>query len=808
MPSSQDSPEPAKIGICLSGGGIRSAAFSLGAIQALQLHLGLLKGPRSATYLSAVSGGSYTAAAFALVAGGPLDTPSIGYSRQRYHQRTGTDEYSPDGHPLPNYWDEASSVRRRFPWLMRRYVKKRKSQLEKPVERQRKEGWVTIQPTDPLMPGSAESDFIRRHARYMMEPSSFSTIISFLTLIVVNIIFVISLVAWWGLAFGTLNRFVGIQSFDLTKGTFHADPNSNVITVAQFAGLGLIYVFVFTVMDRREKRRKWSQNLTDFDVGMSELLGLALVFWFLFVLGQFVPQLLYELTKGDAGEFSLQKLSSGLAAGIGAIGILGPSLIGVARARVVSLPKSLTKGSTRLMAAGKTLLYRVLQLLVALILPSLLLLAFFGSWLFAATTESATDPVLVAGALLFYYAMYLPIGGWQNVVSLFGPYRSKLSQAFDVVRQVRGDDIRARQRLITPTLSKLRCVADIPELLICASANLSELGTAAAGAYARSIVFSPRSITIPGEDGASLDTAGVETLLSQTNPVLTRSGFDGSVLSCVAMTGAAISPTMGKFTRTWLRGLMGFLNLRLGIWMPNPASEQVRSAVNSPQERGAKKFGRATKLRLFVREMRGKHYLNARFIYVSDGGHYENLGLVELIRRRCTEVWCIDASGDPPGTAVSLAESLTIITSELGLDVDVDLSSFEVDTDASELNFPVIRRVWNQGSIRAQFGSGSYVCKVHIVKLGMDSETSSRIGALRRRYRKFPYDSTLNQLYTAERFDLYRDLGFDSTRRAISASEQGSCAKLRDIPSVEAPLESNNNRCFANFGKRLRSLFK
>lgn len=53
-----------KIGICCSGGGIRSAAFNLGALQALQSE-GVLK---KSSYLSAVSGGSYIAAAFSMVA--------------------------------------------------------------------------------------------------------------------------------------------------------------------------------------------------------------------------------------------------------------------------------------------------------------------------------------------------------------------------------------------------------------------------------------------------------------------------------------------------------------------------------------------------------------------------------------------------------------------------------------------------------------------------------------------------------------------------------------------------------------------
>ena len=73
--------QPARIGICVSGGGIRSASFGLGALQVLQRH-GIVQ---RAAFLSAVSGGSYIVGAMALVTkgntkwdrehGGKFETP-------------------------------------------------------------------------------------------------------------------------------------------------------------------------------------------------------------------------------------------------------------------------------------------------------------------------------------------------------------------------------------------------------------------------------------------------------------------------------------------------------------------------------------------------------------------------------------------------------------------------------------------------------------------------------------------------------------------------------------------------------------
>jgi hypothetical protein len=57
-------PDPERIGICCSGGGIRSASFNLGVLQAIQGKQRL----QETEYLAAVSGGSYIAAAVAMVA--------------------------------------------------------------------------------------------------------------------------------------------------------------------------------------------------------------------------------------------------------------------------------------------------------------------------------------------------------------------------------------------------------------------------------------------------------------------------------------------------------------------------------------------------------------------------------------------------------------------------------------------------------------------------------------------------------------------------------------------------------------------
>ena len=46
-----------------------------------------------------------------------------------------------------------------------------------------------------------------------------------------------------------------------------------------------------------------------------------------------------------------------------------------------------------------------------------------------------------------------------------------------------------------------------------------------------------------------------------------------------------------------------------------------------------------------ARERLANYRPDAPYLYVSDGGHWENLGIVEALRRGCTELIVISASG-------------------------------------------------------------------------------------------------------------------------------------------------------------------
>jgi hypothetical protein len=758
-------------GICLSGGGVRSAAFSLGAIQCLQLRLGLLKGPKAATYLSAVSGGSYTAAAFCAVAGGVLDTPSIWIGHPK--QGTRREGSTPDGHPVLVPKGSNSAQR-----AMRKVVARRTKEMEE-------DGWATVSPLDPMMPGTPEAAYLRAHARYLLEPGGWpGAAAAFLSRIFVHVIGVAFLIA----SFGFVANLAGTGLRSLFELISSARLVGYLTFLIGFAPSLLVFALIFFATHKQRKGER-AFTTTRREAAFIDAVYVVTVVTLLSVLvwaAEAVGPDLFRL--GGPGPSWAERAWQGAVATLTA-GALAGALSVLAKASVVNFVDPGARLRARAGRLAVTGLIRVMQALLALSFPLIMFFCYKAGWDLAGLGGLTDRPWLLAGALAgLISADFILIALIYPYLALHVPYRRRLASGFDVVRQARvvhdrpvsderdaqsgagqqgawRREERAYKRIVGPKLSKLREVCDIPELLICASVNVSETGIAPAGSRVLPIIFSPNKITMPNVAGCEVDTNTYEEVCLGKDSDGTPSLFDYTLMAYTALTSAAVSPAMGKFSRHWLRGPLAFFNLRLGYWLPNPASPDVQEVLRTRSDpgwiRGAP--GPLTALRDF----RGRHYFRTREIFVSDGGHYENLGLVELVRRQCDDIWCVDASADGATPGAALAESFSLIGSELGYLVQGDLSRFR-SKDPNEPRNRSHHEVCAQFTVVDPRRADRLVSTLNVIKLGVHASTPPDVAGMRSRYPKFPFDPTMDQIYNAQRFDLYRSLGFASTDRAIS----------------------------------------
>ena len=103
----------------------------------------------------------------------------------------------------------------------------------------------------------------------------------------------------------------------------------------------------------------------------------------------------------------------------------------------------------------------------------------------------------------------------------------------------------------------------------------------------------------------------------------------------IATSGAAASPNMGYHSSPTLAFLMTVFNVRLGWWLRNPRDPKVWT------DRGT-----SVSLRELLYELLGMTTDDKKWVYLSDGGHFENLGVYELVRRRCRLIIACDAGQD------------------------------------------------------------------------------------------------------------------------------------------------------------------
>lgn len=212
--------------------------------------------------------------------------------------------------------------------------------------------------------------------------------------------------------------------------------------------------------------------------------------------------------------------------------------------------------------------------------------------------------------------------------------------------------------------------------------------------------------------------------------------------TALAISGAAAAPHMGTLTAPQFTFLLAMLNVRLGYWARNPG----RSGFAQLFERFLPPVG----WYYFFRELSGWMNEKTHYINLSDGGHIENLGIYELLRRRCKFVIAIDGEADAARSFGGLLKMTQLVKIDLGVRIEPDLADLRVDRD---------------GLGRAHFGLSrlDYPDGTHGLLLYIKSSLTGNESEFLKKYRTdnpdFPHQSTANQFFSEIQFEAYRALG-------------------------------------------------
>ncbi|MDQ1625904.1 MAG: hypothetical protein QOJ49_1402 [Actinomycetota bacterium] len=344
-----------------------------------------------------------------------------------------------------------------------------------------------------------------------------------------------------------------------------------------------------------------------------------------------------------------------------------------------------------------------------------------------------------------------------NRNSIHSFYRARLASAFAVKRDETGTH--AMQRPYSEPVP-LEGLTGKPALVICAAVNTDEAGRVPSGRGCAPWTFSHAYTGITsgtmfgGEPGLIDDsTAGQPAPYGMvaTAEYVQRAGRRlVTVPGAVAVSGAAVSPAMGRMTRAPIRILLGLANVRLGLWLPNPLLDTPRHPGTGVWQLMKWQSRQPGPIAL-LREMLGRTSLTRNWVYVTDGGHYENTGLVEALRRGATEVVVLDASGDTPGSWEAFGLAMQTARADLGVEIDLDPTKMRPKSDGAGAPTLVV-----QGT--ATYPNGVRA-DLWLCKLALPEVASWDVMAWAKGHPAFPNDSTSQQLYGDREFEAYRALG-------------------------------------------------
>ena len=138
----------------------------------------------------------------------------------------------------------------------------------------------------------------------------------------------------------------------------------------------------------------------------------------------------------------------------------------------------------------------------------------------------------------------------------------------------------------------------------------------------------------------------------------------------VAASGAAVSPNMGYHSSPPMAFLLTIFNFRLGLWIRNPRHKEFRlKRLRRNDNPSSPWFG----LFYLLAELFGMVNDAAAFVYLTDGGHFENMGLYELVRRHCMTIVICDAEQDGKLAFEGLGMAIRKCRIDFGAEIDLDV---------------------------------------------------------------------------------------------------------------------------------------
>ena len=150
-----------------------------------------------------------------------------------------------------------------------------------------------------------------------------------------------------------------------------------------------------------------------------------------------------------------------------------------------------------------------------------------------------------------------------------------------------------------------------------------------------------------------------------------------------------------------------------------------------------------------MREACGTASEKTAYINCSDGGHLENLGVYELLKRQCKTIICIDAEADPTLTFAGLITLQRYAAIDFGINIKLDVAAIRPVNGISSGNFA-------EGII--EYSNGE-IGRLLYLKLSFTGKEPEYLHYYKNANPLYPHESTSDQYFDETQFEVYRALG-------------------------------------------------
>ncbi|WP_440224713.1 patatin-like phospholipase family protein [Dokdonella sp. MW10] len=243
----------------------------------------------------------------------------------------------------------------------------------------------------------------------------------------------------------------------------------------------------------------------------------------------------------------------------------------------------------------------------------------------------------------------------------------------------------------------------------------------------------------------------------------------GTLGRWVAISGAAASPGAGSYTSSGWAMTLFFLGVRLGYWLRRPFTDATTMAAKDTWAWRA-----LPKVRLLLAEARARYGgLRQPWWYLSDGGHFENTGVYPLLRRRLDLIVLSDAGADPAFEFGDLDNLVRKARIDFGAEIEFHthadaVERFGLDGDDLTVLSPedLAANTSARGVLLARIryrddGNGPHTGTLVVVKPNLHAALDADVLGYALRHPGFPQQGTGDQFFDEAQWESYQHLGFD-----------------------------------------------